>query len=102
MQHSEGLQRKDWNSKFKVQFRQCILMQREDVILEWIFLPCKPNKKLKTYIEKISDLIHKGSGSGEEAVGTMSGCEGGKKKPLKKPKKQAKEMDEEDKSFKQK
>ncbi|KAL6088005.1 hypothetical protein STEG23_033666, partial [Scotinomys teguina] len=36
-----------------------ILMQREDVILEWIFLPCKPNKKLKTYIEKISDLIHK-------------------------------------------
>ncbi|KAL6030739.1 hypothetical protein STEG23_004758 [Scotinomys teguina] len=38
---------------------QGILMQREDVILEWIFLPCKPNKKLKTYIEKISDLIHK-------------------------------------------
>ncbi|KAL6043499.1 hypothetical protein STEG23_013971, partial [Scotinomys teguina] len=37
-----------------------ILIQREDVILEWIFLPCKPNKKLKTYIEKISDLIHKG------------------------------------------
>ncbi|KAL6033485.1 hypothetical protein STEG23_016302 [Scotinomys teguina] len=37
-----------------------ILMQREDVILEWIFLPHKPNKKLKTYIEKISDLIHKG------------------------------------------
>ncbi|KAL6070456.1 hypothetical protein STEG23_006043, partial [Scotinomys teguina] len=36
-----------------------ILMQRKDVILEWIFLPCKPNKKLKTYIEKISDLIHK-------------------------------------------
>ncbi|KAL6031726.1 hypothetical protein STEG23_005675 [Scotinomys teguina] len=36
-----------------------ILIQREDVILEWIFLPCKPNKKLKTYIEKISDLIHK-------------------------------------------
>ncbi|KAL6089077.1 hypothetical protein STEG23_021012 [Scotinomys teguina] len=36
-----------------------ILMQREDVILEWIFLSCKPNKKLKTYIEKISDLIHK-------------------------------------------
>ncbi|KAL6073774.1 hypothetical protein STEG23_014454 [Scotinomys teguina] len=36
-----------------------ILMQREDVILEWIFLPYKPNKKLKTYIEKISDLIHK-------------------------------------------
>ncbi|KAL6051791.1 hypothetical protein STEG23_032064 [Scotinomys teguina] len=37
-----------------------ILMQREDVTLEWIFLPRKPNKKLKTYIEKISDLIHKG------------------------------------------
>ncbi|KAL6031936.1 hypothetical protein STEG23_004786 [Scotinomys teguina] len=37
-----------------------ILMQREDVILEWLFLPRKPNKKLKTYIEKISDLIHKG------------------------------------------
>ncbi|TKC47200.1 hypothetical protein EI555_018313 [Monodon monoceros] len=31
----------------------------------------------------------------------MSGCEGGKK-PLKQPKKQAKEMDEEDKAFKQK
>ncbi|KAL6084271.1 hypothetical protein STEG23_038369 [Scotinomys teguina] len=40
-----------------------ILMQREDVILEWIFLPRKPNKKLKTYIEKISDLIHKGAAS---------------------------------------
>ncbi|KAL6079804.1 hypothetical protein STEG23_035509, partial [Scotinomys teguina] len=39
-----------------------ILMQREDVILEWIFLPRKPNKKLKTYIEKISDLIHKDPG----------------------------------------
>ncbi|KAL6094307.1 hypothetical protein STEG23_014256 [Scotinomys teguina] len=38
-----------------------ILMQREDVILEWIFLPRKPNKKLKTYIEKISDLILKGN-----------------------------------------
>ncbi|KAL6046653.1 hypothetical protein STEG23_017559 [Scotinomys teguina] len=34
-------------------------LKREDVILEWIFLPHKPNKKLKTYIEKISDLIHK-------------------------------------------
>ncbi|KAI4538979.1 hypothetical protein MG293_011246 [Ovis ammon polii] len=32
----------------------------------------------------------------------MSGCEGGKKKPLKQPKKQAKETDEEDKTFKQK
>ncbi|MGE9501621.1 hypothetical protein ACQP3D_24730 [Escherichia coli] len=35
-------------------------MQREDTILEWIFLPHKQNKKLKTYIEKISDLILKG------------------------------------------
>ncbi|CAI5767720.1 Hypothetical predicted protein [Podarcis lilfordi] len=32
----------------------------------------------------------------------MSGRDGGKKKPLKQPKKQAKEMDEEDKAFKQK
>ncbi|XP_062070287.1 translation machinery-associated protein 7-like [Lepus europaeus] len=32
----------------------------------------------------------------------MSGREGGKKKPLKQAKKQAKEMDEEDKAFKQK
>ena len=32
----------------------------------------------------------------------MQGCEGGKKKPLKLPKKQAKEMNEEDKAFKQK
>ncbi|KAL6036842.1 hypothetical protein STEG23_006951 [Scotinomys teguina] len=38
----------------------CNLSLREDVILEWLFLPCKPNKKLKTYIEKISDFIHKG------------------------------------------
>ncbi|KAL6071066.1 hypothetical protein STEG23_010456 [Scotinomys teguina] len=38
----------------------CTLSFREDVILEWIFLRHKPNKKLKTYIEKISDLIHKG------------------------------------------
>uniref|UniRef100_A0A2K6KN39 Uncharacterized protein n=1 Tax=Rhinopithecus bieti TaxID=61621 RepID=A0A2K6KN39_RHIBE len=32
----------------------------------------------------------------------MSSREGGKKKPLKQPKKQAKEMDEEDKAFTQK
>ncbi|XP_036134333.1 translation machinery-associated protein 7 [Molossus molossus] len=32
----------------------------------------------------------------------MSGREGGKKQPLKQPEKQAKEMDEEDKAFKQK
>ncbi|KAL6031270.1 hypothetical protein STEG23_018611 [Scotinomys teguina] len=37
-----------------------ILMQREDIILEWIFLPDKQSKKLKTYVEKISDLILKG------------------------------------------
>ena len=35
-------------------------MQRKDTILEWIFLPHKQNKKLKTYIEKISDLVLKG------------------------------------------
>ncbi|XP_051005414.1 translation machinery-associated protein 7-like [Acomys russatus] len=32
----------------------------------------------------------------------MSGREGGKEKPLKHPKKQTKELDEEDKAFKQK
>ncbi|XP_023651098.1 translation machinery-associated protein 7 [Paramormyrops kingsleyae] len=32
----------------------------------------------------------------------MSGRDGGKKKPLKQPKKQAKEMDDEDMAFKQK
>ena len=37
-----------------------ILMQREDTILEWIFLPHKPSKKLKTYVEKVSELIIKG------------------------------------------
>ncbi|ERE67035.1 HERV-K-3q27.3 provirus ancestral Pol protein [Cricetulus griseus] len=37
-----------------------ILVQKEDTILGWIFLPHKQNKKLKTYIEKISDLILKG------------------------------------------
>ncbi|XP_055483258.1 translation machinery-associated protein 7-like, partial [Psammomys obesus] len=41
-------------------------------------------------------------GTGEGAVGARSGREGGKKKPLNQPKKQAKEMDEEDKAFKQK
>ena len=35
-------------------------MQREDIILEWIFLPHKPSKKLKTYVEKVSELIIKG------------------------------------------
>ena len=37
-----------------------ILMQREDTILEWIFLSHKPSKKLKTYVEKVSELIVKG------------------------------------------
>ena len=37
-----------------------ILMQREDTILEWIFLPHTPSKKLKTYVENISELIIKG------------------------------------------
>ena len=32
----------------------------------------------------------------------MSGREGGKKKPLKQPKKQSKDLDEEDRAFKQK
>ncbi|KAL6085325.1 hypothetical protein STEG23_029139 [Scotinomys teguina] len=48
-----------------------ILMQREDVILEWIFLPHKANKKLKTYIEidlyRKLPLIHKGE---EKALDT--------------------------------
>ena len=37
-----------------------ILIQREDIILEWIFSPHKPSKKLKTYVEKVSELILKG------------------------------------------
>ena len=37
-----------------------ILIQRENVILEWIFLPYNPSNKLKTYVEKISELIFKG------------------------------------------
>jgi hypothetical protein len=36
------------------------LMQREDYILEWIFLAHNQSKKLKTYIEKVSELILKG------------------------------------------
>jgi hypothetical protein len=34
-------------------------MQRDDYILEWI-LAHKQSKKLKTYIEKVSELILKG------------------------------------------
>ena len=37
-----------------------ILMQRDDIILEWIFLPHKLSKKLKTYVENVSELILKG------------------------------------------
>lgn len=33
------------------------IVQREDSIMEWIFLAHKQGKKLKTYIEKISELI---------------------------------------------
>lgn len=40
--------------------------------------------------------------SGEAVASTMSCLKGGKKKPLKQLKKQAKEMDEEGKAFKQK
>lgn len=37
-----------------------ILMQREDTLLERIFLLHKQSKKLKTSVENISDLILKG------------------------------------------
>ena len=40
--------------------------------------------------------------SREEASGIMLGCEGGKKKALKHPKKQVEEIEEEDKALKQK
>ena len=36
-----------------------LIMQREDSIMEWIFLAHKQSKKLKTYIEKKSKLIIK-------------------------------------------
>ncbi|KAL6031093.1 hypothetical protein STEG23_029426 [Scotinomys teguina] len=62
LEYSQQLQWKSWlREEARNLEQQGILMQREDVILEWIFLPRKPNKKLKTYIEKISDLIHKGN-----------------------------------------
>ncbi|KAL6034708.1 hypothetical protein STEG23_001687 [Scotinomys teguina] len=61
LEYSQQLQWKNWlREEARNLEQQGILMQMEDVILEWIFLPRKPNKKLKTYIEKISDLIHKG------------------------------------------
>ncbi|KAL6048139.1 hypothetical protein STEG23_029582 [Scotinomys teguina] len=60
LEYSQQLQWKSWLSEEARNLeQQGILMHREDVILEWIFLPRKPNKKLKTYTEKISDLIHK-------------------------------------------
>ena len=37
-----------------------ILMQRDNIILEWIFLPHKPSEKLKTYVKKVFELIIKG------------------------------------------
>lgn len=43
-----------------------------------------------------------GPGSGEGAIGAMSGLEGGRMKPLKEPKKLAKETDKEDTAFEQK
>ena len=36
-----------------------LIMQREDSIMEWTFLAHKQSKKLKAYIEKISELIIK-------------------------------------------
>ncbi|KAL6034957.1 hypothetical protein STEG23_012072 [Scotinomys teguina] len=59
LEYSQQLQWKSWlREEARNLEQQGILMEREDVILEWIFLPHKPNNKLKTYIEKISDLIH--------------------------------------------
>jgi hypothetical protein len=36
-----------------------LIMQREYSIIEWIFLAHKQNKKLETYIKKISELTIK-------------------------------------------
>jgi hypothetical protein len=36
-----------------------ILMQMEDYILEWIFLAHKQSKKLKAYMEMVSELLLK-------------------------------------------
>lgn len=51
---------------------------------------------------KSKSISASGGRSGEGAADAMSGREGGKKQPLKQPKKRAKETDEEDKAFKQK
>ncbi|KAL6036459.1 hypothetical protein STEG23_034170 [Scotinomys teguina] len=46
LEYSQQLQWKSWlREEARNLEQQGILMQREDVILEWIFLPCKPNKK---------------------------------------------------------
>ena len=34
-------------------------MHREDSAVEWIFLPYLHSKKLKSYVEKVSELIRK-------------------------------------------
>lgn len=47
-----------------------ILMQREDIILGWIFLLHKQSKKLKTYVERISYLILKGKLHLQQLTGT--------------------------------
>ena len=36
-----------------------MLMQMEDYILEWIFLAHKQGKKLKAYMEMVSELLLK-------------------------------------------
>ncbi|KAM9075342.1 translation machinery-associated protein 7-like [Megaptera novaeangliae] len=57
--------------------------------------------KIKNFCSS-KDIIKKIKRQGEGAAGTMLGHEGGKKKSLKQPKKQAKEMGKEDKALKQK
>ena len=39
-----------------------MLMQMEDYILEWIFLAHKQGKKLKAYMEMVSELLLKKRG----------------------------------------
>ena len=43
-----------------IHFPTGILKQKEDYVLECIFLAHKQSKKLKTYIEKVSEWILKG------------------------------------------
>ena len=42
-----------------IQSPTLLIMQRENSIMEWIFLLYKQSKKLKTHMEKISELILK-------------------------------------------